>query len=76
MGSRRCLRRIHELVSDGSQFVIATHSPIVLAYPDATIYECSETSVDEIRYEDAPAVKLTAGFLAARERYLDQLLGS
>jgi predicted ATPase len=56
--------------------VIATHSPIVLAYPDATIYECSETSVDEIRYEDAPAVKLTAGFLAARERYLDQLLGS
>jgi predicted ATPase len=71
-----CLRRIHELVSDGSQFVIATHSPIVLAYPDATIYECSETSVDEIRYEDAPAVQLTTGFLAARERYLDQLLGS
>ena len=30
-----CLRRIHELVRAGSQFVIATHSPIVLAYPDA-----------------------------------------
>ena len=31
-----CLARIHDLVSDGSQLVIATHSPIVLAYPDAT----------------------------------------
>jgi len=37
-----CLRRIHELVLDGSQFVIATHSPIVLAYPEATIYSCDE----------------------------------
>ena len=37
-----CLRRIHELVRDGSQFVISTHSPIILAYPDATIYQCSD----------------------------------
>ncbi len=71
-----CLRRIHELVSEGSQFVIATHSPIVLAYPDATIYECSDTSMDEISYEDAPAVTLTTRFLNARERFLGQLLGT
>ena len=36
------LRRIHELVQDGSQLIIATHSPIILAYPEATIYHCSE----------------------------------
>jgi predicted ATPase len=71
-----CLRRIHELVGEGSQFVIATHSPIVLAYPDATIYECSKTSLSEIQYEDADPVTLTKGFLDARERYLDQLFDS
>ncbi len=71
-----CLRRIHKLVSAGSQFVIATHSPIVLAYPDATIYECSQTSLGQIRYEDADCVRLTQGFLDARERYLDELLNA
>jgi predicted ATPase len=69
-----CLRRIHELVSDGSQFVIATHSPIVLAYPDARIYACSETSLSEIQYDQADPVRLMKGFLDARERYLEQLL--
>ena len=32
------LVRLHDLVNDFSQFVIATHSPIILAYPDAVIY--------------------------------------
>jgi predicted ATPase len=71
-----CLRRIHQLVSDGSQFVIATHSPILLAYPDATIYECSQTSLTEIQYEDANSVRLTKSFLDARERYLHELLNT
>ncbi len=69
-----CLRRIHELVTDGSQFVIATHSPILLAYPEATIYECSEMSLSEIEYEDANPVRLTKGFLDAPQRYLHELL--
>jgi predicted ATPase len=68
-----CLRRIHELVGDGSQFLIATHSPIVLAYPDARIYACSETSLSEIQYDEAAPVRLTKGFLDGRERYLEQL---
>jgi predicted ATPase len=69
-----CLRRIHQLVNDGSQFVIATHSPIVLAYPDATIYDCTQDGLTEIAYEDANTVRLTHSFLAARDRFLDQLL--
>jgi predicted ATPase len=69
-----CLRRIHELVTAGSQFVIATHSPIVLAYPDSSIYECTENSLSEIEYEDAEPVRLTQRFLGDRERYLQQLL--
>ena len=69
-----CLRRIHELVGAGSQFVIATHSPLILAYPDAAIYECSEDGLCEIEYEQASAVRLFSGFLAARERFLSELL--
>jgi predicted ATPase len=68
-----CLRRIHELVLDGSQFVIATHSPILLAYPDATIYACGEHGLAQVAYEDAEPGRLTQGFLGARERFLTQL---
>ncbi len=72
--SLTCLRRIHELVLDGSQFVIATHSPIVLAYPQATIYSCEADGLREVAYEDAEPVRLMQSFLVARERFLDRLL--
>jgi predicted ATPase len=68
-----CLRRIHELVSQGSQFVIATHSPIILAYPGATIYACTENGLELTLYEDADPVRLTESFLGARERFLQRL---
>lgn len=68
-----CLRRVHELVGQGSQLVIATHSPIVLAYPEATIYLCSEDGVELIDYEQAEPVRLTRSFLDARERFIERL---
>jgi predicted ATPase len=70
-----CLARIHDLVSDGSQLVIATHSPIVLAYPDAIIYECDVDGLRAIAYDEAEPVRLMTGFLADRTRYLTQLFG-
>ena len=69
-----CLRRIHELVREGSQFVIATHSPIVLAYPEATIYSCSEQGLETTEFDDAEPVRLTRSFLAAKDRFLHELL--
>jgi predicted ATPase len=68
-----CLRRIHELVLDGSQFIIATHSPIVLAYPDATIYACRSDGIEQVAYDEAELVQLTRSFLEAPQRYLRQL---
>lgn len=68
-----CLRRIHELVEQGSQFIISTHSPIILAYPQATIYRCTDTGLEPVDYEDAEPVRLTESFLAGRERFLAQL---
>ena len=69
-----CLRRIHELVLQNSQFVIATHSPIILAYPEATIYSFDDDGLHEVDYEDADPVRLTRSFLQARERFLQELL--
>ena len=54
----------------GAQFVIATHSPILLACPGARIYELSERGVDRCEYDDTDAVRLTRGFLDDPERYL------
>jgi predicted ATPase len=48
-----CLRRMHELVGEGSQLLIATHSPILLAYPGATIYSCGEHGLEQVSYGDA-----------------------
>ena len=68
------LRRIHELVRAGSQLIIATHSPIILAYPEATIYSCGEHGLEAIEYEDADPVRLTRSFVEARARFLAELL--
>jgi predicted ATPase len=68
-----CLRRMHQLVGQGSQFVVATHSPILLAYPGALIYECGADGLRRIDYDDAEPVRLTRGFLAGPERFLDLL---
>lgn len=67
------LRRVHELVEAGSQFVIATHSPLVLAYPSATIYCCDDEGLERVAYEDAEPVRLTQSFLAGRARFIAEL---
>jgi predicted ATPase len=54
----------------GGQFVIATHSPILLACPEARIYELDEDGVAERGYDELDAVRLTRGFLEAPERYV------
>jgi predicted ATPase len=69
-----CLRRMSQLVGEGSQFIVATHSPILLAYPGATIYECGEAGLAPVDYDDAAPVRVTRGFLAGPERFLELLL--
>jgi len=70
------LVRMHELVGDGSQFIIATHAPIVLAYPAATIYQLDETGVSTVNYDETEHVQLTRDFLADRQRFLKRLLAT
>lgn len=68
------LRRIHELVQDRSQLIIATHSPIILAYPESTIYRCGPDGLEAIEYDEAEPVRLTRSFLEARERFVHELM--
>lgn len=64
------------MVEDGSQFIIATHAPIVLAYPNATIYQLDEVGLRSVKYEQTEHVQLTRDFLLDRDRFLTQLFAS
>ena len=68
------LTRIHELVRQQSQFIIATHSPILMAYPDAAIFQCGRGGIGPIAYEDTEHFRITRDFLAHREKLLRVLL--
>jgi predicted ATPase len=68
------LARIHDLVNEGSQFVIATHSPLLMAYPDACIYQCGADGVAPVAYDDTEHVRVTRDFLADPQRMLRGLL--
>lgn len=68
------LVRIHDLVSHGSQFLIATHSPILMAYPGATIYACTDTGINRVAYRDTEHYLITRDFLQAPEQFLHELL--
>jgi predicted ATPase len=59
----------------GAQFVIATHSPILLACPEARIYELDDAGVPACEYDDIEAVRLTRGFLDAPDRFIRAALG-
>ncbi len=68
------LTRLHELVNTRSQFIIATHSPILLAYPDAWIYQASQHGLNRIDYEDTEPYQVMRNFLTRRDMMLDVLL--
>jgi predicted ATPase len=68
------LSAIHQLVEQESQFIIATHSPILLAYPDAKILQFDSTGITEVAYEDTEHFAITRDFLNHYPKRLEQLL--
>jgi predicted ATPase len=65
---------MHAAAGEGARFVVATHSPILLACPGARIFEVSEAGVELVSYEQVDAVRLTRSFIEAPERFLRHLL--
>ncbi len=68
------LGSIHELVKEGSQFIIATHSPILLAYPRSKIVLFDDCGLSEVAYEETEHYAVTKEFLNNHERMLHYLL--
>ena len=68
------LLEIARCVKEGSQFIIATHSPILLGLPDAEILNF-DADLHPCRYEDTESYIITKMFVNDRERVLRQLLG-
>ncbi len=65
---------INELVKQGSQFIIATHSPILMAYPDADIYLTDlENKITLTQYKETEHYKLTRDFLNYPEQMISYL---
>ncbi len=68
------LALLHQRVKSGSQFVIATHSPIVLAYPDAQIYALDEHGIHRRAYKETDQFRVTRAFLESPGVALEELL--
>jgi predicted ATPase len=64
---------IGDMVKQDAQFIVATHSPILLGFPDAVIYSCDKAPIEKVPYEELDHVVITREFLNARERFLKHL---
>jgi predicted ATPase len=68
------IRIMHDLVEADSQFIIATHSPIIMAYPDAWIYRIDEDGIEKVEYTETEHYRVTREFLVNPEGMLKILL--
>ena len=68
------ISRMHQLVTDQSQFIIATHSPIIMAYPNAQILLINEEGIHPIEYTETDHFTVTKDFLNSYEQLLEILL--
>jgi len=73
-GQLALLLRIHELAQSGAQWIIATHSPILVAHPDARILQCTDEGLAEIVYAHVPPVRALRRFLDDPQRQVPLLL--
>lgn len=65
---------IDELIKANSQFIIATHSPILMAYPNAEILQFSDSGIDKVTYRETEHYKITKQFIDTPERMMKYLL--
>lgn len=67
------ITRMHDLIETGAQFIIATHSPIIMAYPDSYIYEIGD-GIKQVRYEETEHYMIMKSFINNKEKMLRDLL--
>lgn len=68
------ITRINELVNQNCQFIICTHSPILMSYPNSIIYEIKDNVIKEVKLEETDHFQITKAFLNNKEKFLNILL--
>ena len=74
-GIIRLMQRMDELVAQDCQFIIATHSPMLLCFPDAEVYQIGEKGIDSVRFQDTDHYRTTVRFLQNPESAIEDILG-
>lgn len=74
MSQMTMLARLHQLVKKKSQFIIATHSPILMAYPGAVIFQVSSKGIAKTEYQDTEHYQVMKQFVNKPERMLKILM--
>lgn len=67
------LSKLDNLVDKNTQFIITTHSPILLAYPNATIYEMADGQITKVKYEESEVYRVYKSFLDNPKRILENI---
>jgi predicted ATPase len=67
------IARMHDLIETGSQFIIATHSPVIMAYPESYIYEIGD-GIKKVSYEETEHYQIMKSFINNREKMLRELM--
>ena len=70
----RLMAQMHRLVQHSSQFIICTHSPMLMAFPGATVLEITENGIAKVPYQQTEHYQITREFLNRPERMLQYLL--
>jgi predicted ATPase len=68
------LVRLHDLVQDFSQFIITTHSPLIMAYPEAWIYQFTPGGIRRVTYEETEHYRITHSFMRNPQAMMRELL--
>ena len=74
-GLIRLMQRMDDLVKKDSQFIIATHSPMLLTFPDAEIYQIKNDKIESVRFQDMDHYRTTVLFLQNPESAIEDILG-
>ncbi len=72
-GQLKLLAAMSGAVSDGAQFIVATHSPALMAFPGASIYEFDDDGAHRVEWGEVESVQLWRSFLEAPERFFRHL---
>ena len=74
-GIIRLIQRMDELAAQDCQFLISTHSPMLLCFPGAEVYQITEKGIDSVRFQDTDHYRTTVRFLQNPESAMEDILG-